>query len=208
MNDLPKNWWASKTIWASVLATVWPILLFLSKQFGFDLPASDTVSGALGDIGTVVLSVIAIYGRVTAKAPIAKPSTPAGTASVIVAMIAVGVLAGCTAPQMQKASQDASIVATAGAQIAVNDASKPDLATLQKGCDAFNATVAASTPVVQGGAKTTEGYVAAPGQAFCKIVQAGAVPANADSNSTNWLNVLATTISTVKALAPLAVALL
>lgn len=77
MNDLPKNWWASKTIWASVLATVWPILLFLSKQFGFELPAADTLAGALGDVGTVVLSAIAVYGRVTAKAPIAKPSTPA-----------------------------------------------------------------------------------------------------------------------------------
>lgn len=133
---------------------------------------------------------------------------PAGTASVIVAMIAFGVLAGCTTPQMQQASQDASIVATAGAQIAVSDASKPDLVTLQKQCDAFNAVVVTSAVVTNGGAKTTAGYVAAPGQSFCEIVKKGAVPANADSNSMNWLNVLATTIETVKALAPLAVALL
>jgi hypothetical protein len=147
---------------------------------------------------------VAVYGRITAKAPIVASKPPTGTASVIVAMIAFGILAGCTSPQMQQASQDASVVATG----AVNDARKPDLATLQKGCDAFNAVVAASTPVVQGGAKTTEGYVAAPGQAFCSIVQAGQVPSNSDSNSVPWLNVLATTISTVKALAPLAVALL
>jgi len=107
MNNLPKNWWASKTIWASVLATVWPILMFLSKQFGFDLPAADTVAGALGDIGTVVLSVIAIYGRVTASAPIAKPSTPTGIASVIVAMIACLTLAGCLSPSQEAQVQSA-----------------------------------------------------------------------------------------------------
>lgn len=114
------------------------------------------------------------------------------------------VLSACTSTQLKIASQDATAASVAGGQIAVASASKPDLAALQKPCADFTATTAAAKVQTGGGAKTTVGYIAAPGQAFCRIVAQGQVPDNADSNTQHWLGVLTDTINTVKALAPLA----
>lgn len=76
MTDLPKNWYTSKTVWASILTTIYPLIMVLGKQLDFPTPDPDSVAGVLSAAGTVVAAGIAIYGRVTAKTPIAKPSTP------------------------------------------------------------------------------------------------------------------------------------
>lgn len=112
-------------------------------------------------------------------------------------------LTGCSSQQMAESSAAATQVATAAAQLE-QAAGKPSLADLQTDCAGFDATAGAVKTVAAGGAKTTVGYIAAPGQAFCKIVENGQMPDNADSNSTPWLKDLETAINTAKALAPLA----
>lgn len=101
MNDLPKGWWTSKTIWASLLTTVWPLIIAVSGALHITLPAPDSVANILASVGTVAMAAIAIYGRVTAKAPIAKPSTPA----VKTAALAVFFLAGCVAATLPACTQ-------------------------------------------------------------------------------------------------------
>ena len=76
------------------------------------------------------------------------------------------------------------------------------LADLQKGCAAFEATAAVADGTLTGGAKATADKVAAPGAAFCALVDAGTVPTNADLNSVPWLTTNITgTINTIVALA-------
>lgn len=74
MNNLPKNWWTSRTIWASLVAGLMPIAAIASQYLGFVLPSQDTVVNDLTALGTVVSAGIAIWGRVAAQAPIATSS--------------------------------------------------------------------------------------------------------------------------------------
>lgn len=106
MNDLPKGWYASKTIWASILTTIWPLFLVLAKQFNIPLPDADSTAALLATVGTIVAAAVAIWGRVNASAPIAKPSTPAVKALTVFLIVPALGLAGCTSAQV------ASTVAT------------------------------------------------------------------------------------------------
>lgn len=80
MNDAPIPWYASKTTWAGIVAAILPIANQLSLQFHLTLPSQQIIVDDLTALGTVVAAGIAIYGRITATAPIAKPSTPKVTA--------------------------------------------------------------------------------------------------------------------------------
>lgn len=76
MNDQPVSWYASKTIWASILTPVWPAIAVLATQFHLVLPDEQVVVVDLAAVGSIVSAAVAIYGRVMASRPIAKPSTP------------------------------------------------------------------------------------------------------------------------------------
>jgi hypothetical protein len=202
MDNLPKNWFTSKTIWASLLTTVWPLIIALSGALHITLPAPDSIANVLASGGTVAMAALAIYGRVTAKAPIAKPSTPKATAAGIVVLLSLGLaLTACSAAQKQTALDVANAGTPIAGQIAVDKATPAQLADLQTACDASGVLVAVADTTLTGGAAATVPKIAAPGAAFCKIVKAGKVPANADANSIPWLGVLSAAISTVKALA-------
>lgn len=76
MNDAPAPWYASKTIWASLLTPAWPALAILATQFQLVMPDEQVVVVDLAAVGSIVSAAVAIYGRVMASRPIAKPSTP------------------------------------------------------------------------------------------------------------------------------------
>lgn len=63
-----KHWWASKAVWGGVLA----ILAGLLGYFGYSVSAEDqeTLALTLASIGSGVGGVLAIYGRIRAKASI------------------------------------------------------------------------------------------------------------------------------------------
>jgi len=72
MNDTPKPWYASKTTWAAIVAAILPVANQLSLQLHLTLPDQQIIVDDLTALGTVVAAGIAIYGRITAKAPIGK----------------------------------------------------------------------------------------------------------------------------------------
>lgn len=74
--DQSKSWWASKTIWASLVA----FGCTLAGLFGVSVTGQEQaglVEGLAG-IGGLVSLVAAIYGRVTAKANIGGGSAKTG----------------------------------------------------------------------------------------------------------------------------------
>jgi hypothetical protein len=201
MNDLPKGWYTSKTIWASLLTTVWPLIIALSGALHIALPAPDSIANVLASAGTVAMAALAIYGRVTAKAPIAKPSTPKATAAGLVVLLGLSlVLTACSPGQKQTTLDLANASAPIAGQVAVDNATPAQLADLQTLCDGEQVATA-SMVLLPPSAQATASDVAAPLGSFCAIVKKGKVPANADSNSVPWGNVIIASINTIAALA-------
>lgn len=78
MNNLPKDWWKSKTVWAGLIASAWPLVQLGAQVFGVSdaLPSQGDLADDIMSGVTLVSAGLAVYGRVTASAPIAKASTP------------------------------------------------------------------------------------------------------------------------------------
>jgi uncharacterized membrane protein len=69
-NELTKPWWLSKTIFAALGILAVAIL----SLFGFNTAASDSadIADSIERAVYVVLSLVAIYGRITAKQRISR----------------------------------------------------------------------------------------------------------------------------------------
>lgn len=67
-----KPWWASKGVWGGLIA----LIAGIASAFGYTLGADDQASivNAAVTVAGVVGSLLAVYGRVTAKAAI-KPAS-------------------------------------------------------------------------------------------------------------------------------------
>ena len=70
MNDIPKNWYASKTVWGGILALVVPMLGLVLHLNISDAQVQE-VATDLSLIGGAAAGLWAIYGRLKASAPIA-----------------------------------------------------------------------------------------------------------------------------------------
>ena len=81
LSNLPKNWWASKAIWGGIVMAIAFVLQFF--HVNLDEATKDTLInhlvGVAEPIGGLIGFVMVIWGRVTAKHPIATPSNPAVT---------------------------------------------------------------------------------------------------------------------------------
>lgn len=69
MNDLPINWYMSKTIWFAVLSALAGVLGIAFHWHVSDADMQELATD-LALLGTVAGSLMAIYGRLKASAPI------------------------------------------------------------------------------------------------------------------------------------------
>jgi hypothetical protein len=125
---------------------------------------------------------------------------PAGTVSVLIALIIVGALSGCAGSSGQTAETIATNAAPIAGQIAVATASAPQLADMQKMCADEDVAKAASL-LLPASAQTVANQVAAPLDGFCGPVKQGKTPSNADGNTINWGGIIVASLNTINALA-------
>lgn len=69
-----KSWLASKTVWASVIGFALALLQFLHHPIVISADDVDGLETTLASLGGGIMALVALYGRVTAKAAIG--STP------------------------------------------------------------------------------------------------------------------------------------
>lgn len=167
-----KNILLSKTLWLNLLG---PVFAWLATK-GIDLDA-DTQTAVI----VVLMAGLNIIMRrftskpVTLSAPIGKGTVGALLAMVCALAIVTG-LSACNPSQVQTSLGD-----------------------LKTGCAAL--AIAENASLLTGGAAQTAAKVQAPFDAFCRIVDSGIMPGNADANSLAWVQTGATTVSTIVALA-------
>ena len=91
----PKAWYASKAIWGGIVAVLAGIV---SAVFGISFSAADQVElvNIIITLASALGGLLAIWGRLKAKAPIGKPTIPPGTATALLlaAMLGALVVAG------------------------------------------------------------------------------------------------------------------